>query len=180
MVTEKDAALGRFIVSPKAVKVTVSWLRKTSENEQAGGVEEPDTQENMTLYIQPELSLPKNSEWTGREEVHPFWLTRRVSTKDSKDVEKANCDIVDTEIIMVLSSEFKGLRTANVSVIPVTTQVKVTVPCIVNNAKIFQSHEVILKIAPPKEKDKKEKKQKTAFDQIKEAEVAKKRKMLHN
>ena len=185
VVTEKDVALGRVPLHPKAVKVTVSWLRKASEKEQAAGMEKPDVQENIQLYIQPELILPKKNpegeiDWTGREEIHPFWLTKRVSTKDFKDVANANCELVETGVTSLFSADFKELRAANVcSTIPFTMQVKVTVPCIVNMSAIPQSREVILKIAAPKEKDKKEKKEKTAFDQIKDAEVAKKRKMSH-
>ena len=174
MVMDTDTAAR----NPKAVNTRVSWSRLPTDQEGMNGIENR-VEEKVNVSIQPEMKLPKitpkGPEWQGCEDIHPFWLVRRFTSKD-EDHDKVNCELISTEMQTVFSSDFESLTSANVKADPVTTSFNVTMPCIVNTSFIPKSEEAILKVvvkATPKKE--KEPKSRTAFDQLAEVEAKKRR-----
>ena len=124
-------------------------------------------------------SGPDGIDWSGNEDVHAFWLVKRVSDRD-KDANLGNCELIHTEVGRMVAADFTSLQAAGVKTPePCVTAYKVAIPCIVNTPFIDPGKEVVLKVAAVKEdKDDKKTKAKTAFDQLKQKQIdAKKRRL---
>ena len=114
----------------------------------------------------PLQSGPDGIDWSGNEDVHAFWLVKRVSDQD-KDANLGNCELIHTEVGHVFSVDFKSLQAAGVKTPePCVTAYKVAIPCIVNTSFIDTGRKVVLKVAVVEEKkdEKKTTKARTAFD----------------
>ena len=130
------------------------------------------------LGVSEELRLPKDiptpADWSGKEELHPFWLIKREEPDKA-----ANAAIVyDAVEVHVVSDYTAVIRVGSgedKTILPSLHTFKVTYPFIVNTNDIPPNEEVILTWHDIRPKAAPVKKSKTAFDVIKEKEVKRRR-----
>ena len=124
--------------------------------------------QTIALYIKEELRLPKTngskSDWTGHEDLHPFWAVRRQA--DRTDI---NCQIFRQHVELLVSMDFEaGLAKHSSKVSDVTaTAMYVDYPFIFNDRPIREGVEVVLLNTKPVPQEKKKRKLVDAFDQLK-------------
>ena len=173
---------------PHTVKIVVGW--KEVESTEEGTEKGTDTgktvfvtvEKSATVFVTPELSLPKKEsstlafdstvvegklDWSKTDMIHPFWFIRRADSKaDSK---------VNTNMEMILDrvqllESIVGDQWVNAGIkIPLASDMYIAdLPMLVNTKALDPGDEIILEWAevPKKKAENKERKAKTAFDSL--------------
>ena len=139
-------------------------------------------EKSATVFVTPELSLPKKEsstlafdstvvegklDWSKTDMVHPFWFIRRA---DSKADSKVNTTMEMRLDKVSLLEAIVGDEWARASVkIPLASDMCIVEsPMLVNTKAIDAGEEIILEWAevPKKKSDNKDKRAKTAFDNL--------------
>lgn len=151
----------------RTIGIDIEWTEpNVSERLADTGIEEPLTQA-VSLFVKEEVRLPNqdsmSEDWTGHEDLHPFWLIKR-----QKEGTEINCELKNqlVEIQTTMEWDSLGKQGAKIEGLGGVT-VYVWYPFIVNTREIHKDEEVVLQF--DKEEYKKDKKRKamTAFDQLK-------------
>ena len=128
--------------------------------------------------MQPELKLPKKQgsemmQWSQKDSCYPFWAIRRQRTID----ELPNCDIVMQQVTVVVASAWKPAKLKKEN-LGITNTYTTEVPIIVNTKEVKHDEELILKwdLLRAKPKAKPGKKPSTWVDQVRNAEIKRRKK----
>ena len=175
-----DGNASSLLNHPHAVSCSVSWPVSAEERDlgpfsAALGIDEEVHQ--CQIWVQPELKLPKTKgvemQWGHNDSCYPFWAIRRQRTID----ELPNCDIVMQQVTVVVASAWKPekLKKENLGI---TNTYTTEVPIIVNTKEVKHDEELILKwdLQRAKPKDKPAKKPSTWVDQVRNAEIKRRKK----
>ena len=135
--------------------VDVEWEEPNiSEHLECTGIEKPH-EHQIALWVNSELRLPKtddgNLEWTGQEDVHPFWVVRRLS-----EGEHINCEIRKQWVEQTTTIDWETLHKTGAKINGCAcTPMYICYPFIVNHQDIPKGGEVVLQslhVAPPETK----------------------------
>ena len=153
-------ALATEDISPGCLVIPVFCMRDSSyftpaskacrDSEEVSGrvkwkqpVDESDVREvEVKIDCQPERRQPGDPSFRGDNwtDCHPFWHIRR-----SNCVGEFNSAVVEVAIKVITSSPLKELKTDLYHSSPGLLEFEVTVPCIVNTAKIAGGAEIVLR-----------------------------------
>ena len=156
----------------KSLKVDVEWTESNvSPRMEDTGIEVPMTHE-ITLVVKEEVRLPKEgadpTDWSGHEDLHPFWVMKR-----QREGDEINCELKTQYITVLDCYDWSDLQKQGARVdgiIGGNTHV-VWYPMIVNTKRIREGQEIILKdFTPEEEKPDKKRKYVNAFDLLKSKE----------
>ena len=154
----------------KSIAVDLEWKEANiKERFEDCGIEEPITH-SFCLIVKEESRLPppdsEPEQWTGSEDLHPFWLIRREPKNESKHNFQLQKQTIQSSTIMDWEElALQGAKTPHVGAGALT--VYVWYPFIVNTKDIRKDEEVVLhndREEPTKDKKRKEM---NAFDQLK-------------
>ena len=169
VVAEKDLAAGELIIPifcRRATSIVVEGDRH-ADHHKSIGVDVEWTEPNMdkakvqtiALYIKEELRLPKTngskSDWTGHEDLHPFWAVRRQA-----DGTEINCQIFRQHVELLVSMDFEAGLAKHSSKVSDVTATAMYRP-------IREGVEVVLLNTKPVPQEKKKRKLVDAFDHLK-------------
>ena len=151
----------------KSIAVDIEWTEcNVSEILQLKGIEEPVKHE-VVLRVNQELRLHQSNDnpedWSGHEDLHPFWVIRR-----QKDGDEINCKICRQFVELTTAMELSDLQRqgANISGLE-GTMMYGWYPFIVNSKAISKGDEVVLEtLSEAPRKDLKRPSELNAFDQL--------------
>ena len=151
----------------KSIAVDIEWTEcNISERGEASGIEQPLKHE-VVLQVNQELRLPTSNDnpgdWSGHEDLHPFWVIRR-----QKDGDEINCKICRQLVESTTVFELGDLQKqgANISGLE-GTMMYIYYPFMVNTKPISKGDEVVLEtLSEAPRKDLKRPSEPNAFDQL--------------
>ena len=136
----------------KSIHVDLEW-REANVNESMAdlGIEAPIMRQ-VCLIVKDEVRFPhpdaKIEEWTGHEDLHPFWVIRR-----QKDGKAINCKIMKQMVESKTYMEWGELQKQGASIDGLGGHtVHIWYPFIVNTKDIRKGEEVVLEFHNEKEK----------------------------
>ena len=157
---------------------------KKKEEDEEGEVEKngkqkdkkQEDEEVVRLMVQPEVRLPEldadgsTLRWKPSDAAHPLWVIKRNAHHFD-----ANAEIVLRDANHVMACGYLDLSSSVLDVPATTSTFKVLMPFIRNTQPIEAGKEVILKWRPTPKRPPKRQADKNAFDQIKMAEIQRKK-----
>ena len=136
--------------NPHAVAVSSEYCHKD------GG-----ERERHEFALAPELSVPagestsagfKPLAWTEKHNAHLFWLIHR----DHQE-EAWNCELHDIRVQLIVAAGFNSIECIKDKTVANHTTT-VTMPILTNTRNVAKGEEIVLKVAPPSDKKKKQSK----------------------
>ena len=128
----------------KTIGLDIEWTEASvSERLADTGIEVPLTQA-VSLFVKEEVRLPNqdsmSEDWTGQEDLHPFWLIKR-----QKEGTEINCKLKNqlVEIQTTMEWDSLGQQGAKIEGLGGVT-VYVWYPFIVNTKEIRKDEEVVV------------------------------------